>query len=310
MAFSAFASAAPAQEQAPKRKSRIALLLLAPGVIYLVIFFLVPLVTLVFTSLETPSAEGDIGQYSPGFEIGNYATVLAQYSPQILRSFGYSLIATVFALLFSYPLAYFIAVKARRWPLVQNLLLVLVIAPFFISFLLRTMAWKSMLSDESFLVTALKGLSLMDPQAHITGTPFSVVFGLTYNFIPFMTLPLYAVLERLDTRYLEAGSDLYARPITTFRTVTLPLSAPGIISGVLLTFIPAAGDYVNASRQFLGGTGTTMIGNVIDGNFFDLQNYPAAAALSIILMSVILVLVIVYILLSVYVWKTGTEGLL
>jgi spermidine/putrescine transport system permease protein len=310
VAFSAFASAAPAQEQAPRRKSRIALILLAPGVIYLVIFFLVPLVTLVVTSLESPSAAGDIGQYVPGFDIGNYATVLAEYTPQILRSFGYSLIATVMALLFSYPLAYFIAVKVRNWPLVQNLMLVLVIAPFFISFLLRTMAWKSMLSDESFLVTALKGLSLMAPQAHITGTAVSVVFGLTYNFIPFMTLPLYAVLERLDTRYLEAASDLYARPFTTFRTVTLPLSSPGIISGVLLTFIPAAGDYVNASRQFLGGTGTTMIGNVIDSNFFDLQNYPAAAALSIILMSAILVLVIAYILLTVYVWKSGTEGLL
>jgi spermidine/putrescine transport system permease protein len=310
VAFSAFASAPPAQEQAPKRRSKIALLLLAPGVLYLVIFFLVPLFTLVTTSLQAPAPSGDIGQFVPGFEIGNYATVLAQYTPQILRSFGYSLVATVFALLFSYPLAYFIAVKVRRWPLLQNLLLVLVIAPFFISFLLRTMAWKSMLSDESLLVSALKGLSLMAPDAHITGTPFSVIFGLTYNFIPFMTLPLYAVLERLDTRYLEAGSDLYARPFTTFRTITLPLSAPGIISGVLLTFIPAAGDYVNASRQFLGGTGTTMIGNVIDSNFFELQNYPAAAALSIILMSAILVLVIVYILLSVYVWKTGTEGLL
>lgn len=310
MAFSAFASTGSAKEQAPRRKSRIALLLLAPGIVYLVIFFLIPLISLVVTSLQEPAAGGDIGQYVPGFNLANYATAVAQYGPQILRSFGYSLIATVFALIFSYPLAYFIGVKARRWPLLQNLMLVLVIAPFFISFLLRTMAWKSMLSDESFLVTALKGLSLMAPNAHITGTPLSVVFGLTYNFIPFMTLPLYAVLERLDTRYLEVSGDLYARPFTTFRTVTLPLSAAGIISGVLLTFIPAAGDYINASRQFLGGTGTTMIGNVIDSNFFNLQNYPAAAALSIILMSVILVLVIGYILLTVYVWKSGTEGLL
>jgi len=210
----------------------------------------------------------------------------------------------VFALLFSYPIAYFIGVKARRWPLLQNLLLVLVIAPFFISFLLRTLAWKSLLSDESGFVTGLKALSLLAPDAHVTGTAISVVFGLTYNFIPFMTLPLYAALERLDTRYLEAGSDLYAHPFTVFRTVTIPLSMPGIVSGVLLTFIPAAGDYVNASREFLGGTGTQMIGNVIDSNFLVQLNYPVAASMSIILMVVILAIV------TVYVRRSGTEDLL
>jgi spermidine/putrescine transport system permease protein len=183
-------------------------------------------------------------------------------------------------------------------------MLVLVIAPFFISFLLRTIAWKSMLSDESPFVTGLKAISLLAPDAHITGTPFAVVFGLTYNFIPFMTLPLYASLERLDTRYLEAGSDLYAKPFTTFRTVTIPLSMPGIVSGVLLTFIPAAGDYVNASREFLGGTGTAMIGNVIESNFLLSNNYPAAAALSIILMLAILIIVLVYVRVS------GTKDLL
>jgi spermidine/putrescine transport system permease protein len=287
MAFSAFATGT-AQEQAPRRKSRIALLLLLPGILYLVLFFLVPLVSLVITSLQAPSPLGDIGAYQTAFKWENYVDSITQYGGQILRSFFYAVLATVFALIFSYPLAYFIGVKARRWPLLQNLMLVLVIAPFFISFLLRTLAWKSLLSDESVVVTGLKALSLLAPDAHLTGTPAAVVFGLTYNFIPFMTLPLYAALERLDTRYLEAGSDLYAHPFTVFRTVTIPLSMPGIVSGVLLTFIPAA----------------SMIGNVIESNFLVLLNYPAAASLSIILMAVILVIV------TVYVRRSGTEDLL
>jgi len=303
MAFSAFATGT-ATEQAPRRKSRIALLLLLPGILYLALFYLVPLVSLVITSLQVPVEFGDIGEWQNAFRWENYATVIGQYGGQIIRSFLYALLATVFALLFSYPLAYFIGVKARRWPLLQNLMLVMVIAPFFISFLLRTLAWKQLLSDESPIVTGLKALSLLAPDAHITGTPIAVVFGLTYNFIPFMALPLYAALERLDTRYLEAGSDLYSTPFTTFRTITIPLSMPGIVSGVLLTFIPAAGDYVNASREFLGGTGTTMIGNVIESNFLVSLNYPAAASLSIILMAVILVLV------TAYVRRSGTEDLL
>ena len=246
----------------------------------------------------------DVGQFQYAFKWENYVQVVSDYWPHILRSFGYALIATVLALLFSYPLAYFIGVKARRWPLLQSLMLVMVIAPFFISFLLRTLAWKQLLSDESFVITSLKALSLMAPDAHFTGTPVAVIFGLTYNFIPFMTLPLYTTLERLDVRYLEAGNDLYASPFQVFRKVTVPLSMPGIVAGTLLTFIPAAGDYINASRDFLGGPDTQMIGNVIEANFLVLLNYPAAAALSIILMSVILVLV------GIYVKRSGTEELL
>jgi spermidine/putrescine transport system permease protein len=269
-----------------------------------VLFFLTPLISLVLTSLQAPAEFGDIGQFDYAFNWQNYVVVVQDYLPHILRSFGYALAATVLALLFSYPLAYFIGVKARRWPLLQSLMLVLVIAPFFISFLLRTLAWKQILSDESFIITSLKALSLLAPDAHFTGTPFAVIFGLTYNFIPFMTLPLYSTLERLDTRYLEAGSDLYANPLTVFRKITVPLSMPGIVAGTLLTFIPAAGDYINASRDFLGGTDTQMMGNVIEANFLVLLNYPAAAALSIILMAAILVLV------GVYVKRSGTEDLL
>ncbi|MCD5347633.1 ABC transporter permease [Agromyces sp. H3Y2-19a] len=303
MAFAAF-STAEAQPQAQRKRSPIALFLLLPGIAYLVLFFLTPLVSLILTSLQAPSEFGDIGVYDYAFNWQNYVDVVTLYWPHILRSFGYALVATIAALVISYPLAYFIGVKARRWPLLQSLMLVLVIAPFFISFLLRTLAWKQILSDESFIITSLKALSLMAPDAHFTGTPFAVIFGLTYNFIPFMTLPLYTTLERLDVRYLEAGSDLYANPFHVFRKVTIPLSMPGIVAGTLLTFIPAAGDYVNASRDFLGGPDTQMMGNVIEANFLVLLNYPAAAALSIILMAAILVLV------GIYVKRSGTEDLL
>jgi spermidine/putrescine transport system permease protein len=304
MAFAAFANTAAPQVDAPRRRSRVALLLLLPGILYLVLFFLTPLVSLVLTSFQAPAQFGDIGQYSYAFRWENYVQVISTYLPHILRSFGYALIATVLALLVSYPIAYFIGVTTRRWPLLQSIMLVLVIAPFFISFLLRTLAWKQIFSDEAFVMSSLRALSVIAPDAHFTGTPAAVIFGLTYNFIPFMTLPLYSILERLDLRYLEAGNDLYASPFHVFRKVTVPLSMPGIVAGTLLTFIPAAGDFVNASRDFLGGPDTQMIGNVIEANFLVLQNYPAAAALSIILMLVILVVV------SVYVKRSGTEDLL
>ena len=310
MAFAAFSSTAPSATTAPstgpvaRRRSPVALFLLLPGILYLVLFFLTPLVSLLLTSFQSPREFGDIGQYDYAFRWQNYVEVVTTYWPHIVRSFSYALAATFFALLISYPLAYFIGVKARKWPLLQSLMLVLVIAPFFISFLLRTLAWKQLFSDESFVVQSLKALSLLGPEAHVTGTAFSVIFGLTYNFIPFMTLPLYTTLERLDVRYLEAGNDLYASPFQVFRKITIPLSMPGIVAGTLLTFIPAAGDYINASRDFLGGTGTQMMGNVIEANFLVLQNYPSAAALSIILMTVILVIV------SIYGKRSGTEELL
>jgi spermidine/putrescine transport system permease protein len=305
VAFGAFSSTAPvAAEPAVRRRSPIALFLLLPGALYLSLFFLVPFVSLILTSFQAPREFGDIGQYDYAFKWENYVTVIQTYLPHIVRSFGYAALATVLALLFSYPLAYFIGVKLRRYPLWQALALTLVIAPFFISFLLRTLAWKQILSDEGPVVTALNALTILPEGAHITGTPAAVIFGLTYNFIPFMTLPIYTSLERLDLRYVEAGGDLYASPATTFLRITLPLSLPGVVSGTLLTFIPASGDYINASTSFLGSPETAMIGNVIEANFLQLQNYPAAAALSIVLMAVILVLV------SIYVKRSGTEDLL
>ncbi|MCJ1682450.1 ABC transporter permease [Rathayibacter sp. VKM Ac-2928] len=305
MAFAAFATGSADTLDPPvRRRSTIALVLLLPGIVYMLLFFLTPLISLVLTSFQVEVPDGDIGEYAPGFAWQNYLVVMADYWPHAIRSFGYALIATVLALVISYPLAYYIGVKARPWPLLQNLLLTLVIAPFFISFLLRTLAWKQILADESPLVQALKTVAILPSDGHLTGTPIAVVFGITYNFIPFMTLPLYTTLERLDTRLLEAGSDLYAHPASVFWKVTVPLSMPGIVSGTLLTFIPAAGDYINASRDFLGSSQTSMVGNAIEANFLTLENYPAAAALSIVLMAVILVIV------GFYVKRSGTEDLL
>ena len=303
MAFAAFGSSNAPVEQAPRKRSWVAIILLAPGLAYLALFFLAPFVSLIITSLSAPIEFGDVGQYQPAFKVENYALVIEQYWPHFLRAFGYALAATFFALIISYPLAYFIGVKARKWPLLQALMLTLVIAPFFISFLLRTLAWKQLMSDDTPLVHALKALSILPQDGHLTGTAFSVIFGLTYNFIPFMTLPIYSTLERLDTRYLEAGSDLYASPATTFWKVTLPLSMPGIVSGTLLTFIPASGDFINASASFLGSAQTQMVGNAIEANFLSLLNYPAAAAMSVILMAIILIIV------GTYVKRSGTEDL-
>jgi len=304
MAFAAFGSQTKPASSKPTKTGKVVIALLAPGLAYLGAFFLTPLFALIMVSLEVPDPAGGYAEYVPGFEIANYGYVISEYLPHILRSFGYALMATVLALLISYPLAYFIGVKSRPWPLLQKLMLTLVIAPFFISFLLRTLAWKQLFSNESWIVTTLHAFSLLPPDQYVVGTPFMVVFGLTYNFIPFMTLPLYTSLERLDIRYLEAGADLYASPAKVFRKVTLPLSMPGIISGTLLTFIPIAGDYVNASGDFLGSSETAMIGNVIEANYLQINDYPSASALSVLLMGVILVLV------SVYVRKSGTEDLL
>lgn len=304
MAFAAFGSSNAPAAAKPTKSGKVVIALLAPGLAYLGAFFLTPLFALIMVSLEVPDPNGGYAEYVPAFEIGNYLYVISEYLPHILRSFGYALAATVLALVISYPLAYFIGVKARPWPLLQKLMLTLVIAPFFISFLLRTLAWKQIFSNESWIVSSLHDIGLLAPTQYVVGTPFMVIFGLTYNFIPFMTLPLYTSLERLDLRYLEAGSDLYASPTKVFRKVTLPLSMPGIISGTLLTFIPIAGDYINASGDFLGSSSTSMIGNVIESNYLQINDYPSASALSVLLMGVILVLV------SVYVKKSGTEDLL
>lgn len=297
-------SVAGVAAEPPRRRARRAhLVLLGPGLIYLVLFFVVPVGALLATSLYVPVPGGDVGEYQPAFHWQNYVDALAQFWPALLRSFWFAFVATVAALVIGYPMAYVIAVRARGRKLLQGLLLVLVVAPFFTSFILRTIAWKQILADDAFVVTAMHFLHLLPADARLTATPFAVVSGLTYNFLPFMVLPIFAALERLDSRLLEAGADLYASPVTTFRTVTWPLSMPGVVAGTLLVFIPAAGDYVNAS--LLGNnTNTTMIGQVIDARFFKVLDYPTAASLSVVLMVAILVLV------GAYVRRSGTEDLL
>jgi spermidine/putrescine transport system permease protein len=225
----------------------------------------------------------------------------------MLRSLLYAGVATLLALLLGYPLAYFIAQQAGRW---KNIVLVLVIAPFFTSFLIRTLAWRTILSDDWFVTQLARRLGVTDllqwvgltANDSLLSSKFAVIMGLTYNFLPFMILPLYASLERLDPRLLEAAGDLYASPRETFRRVTWPLSLPGVVAGTLLTFIPAAGDFINA--RLLGNTQTTMIGSVIDSQFLRVLDYPLAAALSFILLIVIVTMV------AVYVRKAGTEELL
>ncbi|MFC5998432.1 ABC transporter permease [Quadrisphaera sp. GCM10027208] len=289
-------------EVSPQRPGRrVPYLLLLPGTLWLLVFFALPIVVLFSTSLMVPVPGGEIGEYAPGLRFANYTEALAQYWPQFLRSFGYGLTATVLALAIGYPLAYVIAVRARGRPLLQQVMLLMVIAPFFVSFILRTLAWRQILADESLVVTTLKAVSLLPDDARLTATPVAVIAGLTYNFLPFMTLPIYASLERLDLRLIEAGQDLYASAVGTFRRVTLPLSMPGVVAGTLLTFIPATGDYVNAA--LLGTSRTAMIGNVIDSRFFRVVDYPTAAALSFMLMGTIVVLV------ALYVRRAGTEDL-
>ncbi|MCG5468641.1 ABC transporter permease [Micromonospora sp. LAH09] len=260
-------------------------LLVLPGVAWLLVFFGVPLGQLAAASLYDPSGSLSTG-YAMTWAVGNYADVLQAYWPQFLRSFGYAALALLLALLLGYPLAYAIAQKAGRW---KNLLLVCVVAPMFTSFLVRTLAWKTILSDNGVLVGLLRDVHLLAPDGRLLATPFAVVLGLTYTFLPFLVLPLYASLERLDRRLLEAASDLYASPVRAFRRVTLPLSMPGLVAGALLFFIPASGDYINA--ELLGTPNEYMVGNVVDSAFLVRLDYPQGAALSVLLMVAILAMV-------------------
>ncbi|MTK01262.1 ABC transporter permease [Micromonospora sp. CP22] len=270
------------------RRRLLPYLLVLPGAAWLVLFFAMPVGQLAAASLYDPTGSISTG-YAPAWAFGNYPAALRVYWPQFGRSFRYAGMALAVALVMGYPLAYAIARKAGRW---KNLLLVCVIAPMFTSFLVRTLAWKTILSDNGALVGLLRDVHLLGPDGRLLATPIAVVLGLTYNFLPFLVLPLYASLERLDPRLLEAASDLYASPLATFRRVTLPLSMPGLVAGTLLFLIPATGDYINA--ELLGTPNEYMIGNVIDSAFLIRLDYPQGAALSFLLMSAILALVFGY----------------
>src|SRR3954471_18310238 len=260
-------------------------LLLGPGAAWLLLFFVVPLYYLAELSLNA----GVFGSYHFDWHWANYSDALSLYDTQFERSFLYAGLATLFALLLAYPLAYTIAFKAGRW---RNVVLFAVVAPFFTTYLIRTLAWETILSDQSPVVKVLDFLGLA-PEGHVLATGGAVIAGLTYNFLPFMILPIYASLERIDVRLIEAAKDLHARAPQGFLRVTLPLSAPGIVAGTLLTFIPATGDYINA--QFLGGAGIRMIGNVIQSLYLTQADSPSAAALSFVLMALIMIVVVIYI---------------
>jgi spermidine/putrescine transport system permease protein len=261
-------------------------LLLAPGMAWLAVFFLVPMYYLASTSLQTGSLETG---YSFHWAWGNYSDALSTYHGQFVRSLEYAGAATAIALALSYPLAYWIAFRGGRW---KNLFLLLVIAPFFVTYLIRTLAWETILSDGGVVATTLRHLHILGADGRLLATSTAVVAGITYNFLPFMVLPLYVSLEQIDGRLIEAAQDLYSSRLKAFLRVTLPLSLPGLFAGTLLTFIPAAGDFINA--QLLGTPRQYMIGNVIQSKFLAITDYPQAAALSFVLMAAILVAVLTY----------------
>ncbi len=271
------------------RRRLVPYALLGPGAIWLVLFFVIPMYFMGEMALRSGALE--TGGFAFTWEWSNFPDSLADRGEQLLRTLLYSGAATLIALLISYPLAYAIALRASpRWRLV---LLFAVVAPFFTTYLIRTIAWKTILSDSSPVVDALQFLELIPTDGRVLATSGAVIAGLTYNFLPFMILPIYASLEQIDRRLIEAARDLYASGRVAFLRVTLPLTAPGIVAGVLLTFIPAFGDYVNAA--LLGGTNQAMIGNKIQSLYLVERDYPEAAALSFMMMAAMLIAVLAYI---------------
>ena len=278
------------------RKAGLPYLLLLPGLGFLAVFFVYPLGWMLFESLKSGTLEEG---YLFDWTFSNYTNAISDFDEQFIRSFEYAGLATILAFLIGYPLAYFIAFRGGRW---RNALLLAVIAPFFVTYLIRTLSWETILADSGLIVNTLKNVGILSEDGRLLDTTVSVVAGITYNYLPFMILPLYASLERIDKRFLEAGYDLYGRRRDVFLRVTLPMSMPGVVAGTLLTFIPAAGDFINA--ELLGTPQQYMIGNVIQSRYLELADYPTAAALSFILMGLMLAIVIVWARIA------GTEALL
>ena len=273
-----------------RQRSRVApYLMILPALAYLGVFYVVPFVSLFRTSLSNMGGSIYLPTLTFAWDFGNYGQALVDYRDQILRSFGYALAATLLCLLLAFPLAYVIAFKAGRF---KNLILGLVILPFFVTFLIRTIAWKTILADGGVVVSALGSVGLLPSEGRLLSTSWAVIGGLAYNWIIFMILPIYVSLEKIDARLLEASRDLYASNRRMFGKVILPLALPGVLAGSLLVFIPSVGDFINA--DYLGSTKTTMIGNVIQKQFLVLKDYPVAAAMSFVLMALILAGVLLY----------------
>ncbi|CAN7455383.1 ABC transporter permease [Mycolicibacterium frederiksbergense] len=273
-----------------RQRSKIApYLMILPALAYLAVFFVVPFFSLARTSLSSSGGSVYLPTLTFDWNFANFVDAFTLYRDPILRSFGYAAAATVLCMLLAFPLAYVIAFKAGRF---KNLILGLVILPFFVTFLIRTIAWKTILADEGWVVSALGAIGLLPEEGRLLSTSWAVIGGLTYNWIIFMILPLYVSLEKIDPRLLEASRDLYSGGTRSFRKVIFPLAVPGLLAGSLLVFIPSVGDFINA--DYLGSTQTTMIGNVIQKQFLVVKDYPAAAALSLGLMGLILVGVLMY----------------
>ena len=270
-----------------RRPGLLPLLLLAPAIAWLVAFYVYPAIQMLQASLWSGTLESGFT-----FSLANAATypeALGRYSDQFLRSILYAAVSTLLCLALAFPLAYTIAYRAGRF---RTILLFIVIAPFFTSFLLRVLAWKTVLGDDGFLLGPLKAIGVLPEGFRILATPVAVIFGISYNFFPFMVLPIYVSLEKIDRRLVEAAKDLYAGPIRAFQRITLPLALPGVFAGSLLVFIPAMGDFVNA--ELLGSVQTRLIGNVIQSRFLVNNDYPTAAAISFMLMAGILAAVFIY----------------
>jgi spermidine/putrescine transport system permease protein len=269
-----------------RRRTLLPYLFLGPGLLWLIVFYAIPLVNQGGVSLMTGNPEQG---YTLQWHFATYTDAISDYSTQFGRSVLYAGIATVLCLVIAFPLSYFIAYKAGRW---KNFMLLLVVLPFFTSYVLRTVSWQLILNDNGWVVSRFQDLGLISENGRLLASTKAVIAGITYNFLPFMALPLYVSLEKIDRRLIEAATDLYASRVTAFRKVTLPLALPGIFAGSLLTFIPASGDFINAA--LLGTPKQYMIGNVIQSKFLNILDYPTAAALSFILMTAILIGILIY----------------
>ncbi|MEU8797041.1 ABC transporter permease [Spirillospora sp. NPDC048819] len=261
-------------------------LMILPSGLWLAAFFLVPMVLMVSLSLQTGNL---IDGFRQTLHWQNYADGLSTYGDKFVRSLWYGLLATVACIAIAYPAAYWIAFRGGRH---KSTYLFLLLLPYFVSFILRTVSWKLVLTDNGPILGPLRNHGILPKDFHLLDTGVAVVSGLTYNFLPFMLLPIYVALERIDPRVVEAAYDLYASRVQAFARIILPLSLPGVFAGVIMTFVPVSSDYVNA--EVLGGPQNTMIGNVIQTEYFNNSAYPTASALSFTLMAILLVGIFLY----------------
>ena len=263
-------------------------LLLLPGAAWLLVFFAMPMALMFVVSLQQ-------GSLSEGYRLtwnwGIYPEVATQYGNLFVRSMAFALTTTLLTLAIGYPMAYTIAFYGGR---LKNALLLVVIMPFFVSFVIRTLNWRMILGNNGMVFGTLKDMGLLDESFRFLATPAAVIFGLTYNFLPFMILPLYVAIEKIDRRLIEAGTDLFASRRQAFWRITFPLSLPGVVAGSLLTFIPAIGDFINADIIGARSPDVAMVGNVIQRLAINVNDYPAAAALGFVLVAGTMLLVTVY----------------